>query len=69
MYDRAKHINTRVYRVRELASGEAPEVAVYKIAGEYQPAFSPRVCLVWPLRGSARWRGTSHFKGGIERWF
>ena len=38
MYNRAKHIDTRVYRVRELASGETPEVAVYKIAGEYQPA-------------------------------
>ena len=38
MYNRAKHIDTRVYRVRELASGEAPEVEVYKIAGEYQPA-------------------------------
>jgi hypothetical protein len=38
MYNRAKHIDMRVYRVRELASGKTPEVAVYKIAGEYQPA-------------------------------
>ena len=36
--DRAKHIDTRIYRVRELSSGDAPEVEVYKIAGEFQPA-------------------------------
>jgi hypothetical protein len=38
MYNRAKHIDTRIYRVRELSSGDAPEVEVYKIAGEFQPA-------------------------------
>jgi hypothetical protein len=38
MYIWAKHIDTRIYRVRELSSGDAPEVEVYKIAGEYQPA-------------------------------
>ena len=38
MYNRAKHIDTRIYRVRELSTGEDPEVDVYKIAGEYQPA-------------------------------
>ena len=36
MYQRAKHIDTRIYRVRELsASGE---VELYKIPGEDQPA-------------------------------
>ena len=36
MYQRAKHIDTRIYRVRELsASGE---VELYKIPGEEQPA-------------------------------
>jgi hypothetical protein len=38
MYNRAKHIDTRIYRIRELASGDHPEVDVYKIAGELQPA-------------------------------
>jgi len=38
MYVRAKHIDTRVHRVREFASGDKPEVKLYKIAGEYQPA-------------------------------
>jgi hypothetical protein len=38
MYIWSKHIDTRIYRVRELSSGDAPEVEVYKIAGEYQPA-------------------------------
>ena len=38
MYNRAKHIDTRIYRVRELSTGKDPEVDVYKIAGEYQPA-------------------------------
>jgi hypothetical protein len=38
MYNRAKHIDNRIYRVRELSSGDAPEVEVYKMAGEYQPA-------------------------------
>jgi len=37
MYARAKHINTRVHRVREFAAGDKPEVKLYKIAGEYQP--------------------------------
>ena len=38
MYNRAKHIDTRIYRIRELSTGKDPEVDVYKIAGEYQPA-------------------------------
>ena len=38
MYARAKHIDTRVHRVREFAAGDKPEVKLYKIAGEYQPA-------------------------------
>ena len=38
MYARAKHINTRVHRVREFAAGDKPEVKIYKIAGEYQLA-------------------------------
>ncbi len=36
MYNRAKHIDTRIYRIRELSSGDSPEVEVYKIAGEFQ---------------------------------
>ena len=36
MYQRAKYIDTRIYRVRELsASGD---VSLYKVPGEYQPA-------------------------------
>ena len=36
MYQRVKHIDTRIYRVRELsASGD---VSLYKVPGEYQPA-------------------------------
>jgi hypothetical protein len=38
MYARAKHIDTRVHRVREFAAGPEPQVKLYKIAGEYQPA-------------------------------
>jgi len=38
MYERAKHIDTRVHRVREFAAGDKPELKHYKIAGEYQPA-------------------------------
>jgi len=38
MYARAKHIDTRVHRVREFAAGDKPEAKLYKIAGEYQPA-------------------------------
>jgi hypothetical protein len=38
MYARAKHIDTRVRRVREFVSGPEPQVKLYKIAGEYQPA-------------------------------
>jgi len=38
MYNRAKHIDTRIYRVRESAMGDAPEISVYKIAGEHQQA-------------------------------
>jgi len=38
MYARTKHIDTRVHRVRELASGDKTEVKLFKMAGEYQPA-------------------------------
>ena len=38
MYNRARHIDTRVYRIRELASGPTPEVSPYKIAGGDQPS-------------------------------
>ena len=38
MYNRAKHIDTRVYRVRELASGDNPEVRLFKISGDQQPS-------------------------------
>ena len=38
MYNRAKHIDTRIYNVRELASGDDPQVKLYKIAGELQPS-------------------------------
>ena len=37
MYNRAKHIDTRVHRVRKFASGDYPQVELYKIAGEHQP--------------------------------
>jgi hypothetical protein len=36
MYNRAKHIDTRIYRVKELS--ESGEVKFYKVAGENQPA-------------------------------
>jgi hypothetical protein len=36
MYNRAKHIDTRVYRIRELS--ESGEVKIYKVAGENKPA-------------------------------
>ena len=38
MYNRARHIDTRVYRIRELGIGVTPEVRLYKIAGEDQPS-------------------------------
>jgi len=38
MYARAKHIDNHVYRIREFAAGDKPEVKLHKIAGEYQPA-------------------------------
>ena len=38
MYARAKHIDTRVHRVREFSAGPEPQVRLYKIAGDYQPA-------------------------------
>jgi len=38
VYARAKNIDIRVRRVRKSASGDKPEVKLYKIAGEYQPA-------------------------------
>ena len=38
MYVRTKLIDTRGHQVREFAAGDKPEVKLYKIAGEYQPA-------------------------------
>jgi len=38
MYNRARHIDTRVYRIRELAAGASPEVKLFKIAGTDQPS-------------------------------
>jgi hypothetical protein len=38
MYHKAKHIDTRVYRVRELASGSSPQVKLWKIDGQHQPS-------------------------------
>ena len=38
IYNRARHIDTRVYRIRELASEPSPEVRLFKIAGEDQPS-------------------------------
>ena len=38
MYHKAKHIDTRVYRVRELANGSAPQVKLWKIDGQHQPS-------------------------------
>ena len=40
MYNRARHIDTRVYRIRELATGATPEVKLFKIAGTEQPSAS-----------------------------
>jgi hypothetical protein len=36
MYNRAKHIDSRTYRIRELS--ESGAVKLYKVAGENQPA-------------------------------
>jgi len=48
VHARAKYIDTRVHRVRKFAAGDKPEVKLYKIVGEYQPAeSSPMVCLRW----------------------
>ena len=38
MYNRARHIDTRVYRIRKLATGATPEVKLFKIAGTEQPS-------------------------------
>ena len=38
MYHKAKQIDTRVYRVRELASGHHPQVKLWKIDGQNQPS-------------------------------
>jgi len=38
MYNRARHIDTRVYRIRELATRATPEVMLFKIAGTEQPS-------------------------------
>jgi hypothetical protein len=34
MYNRVKHIDTRIYRIRELS--ETGEVKIYKVSGENQ---------------------------------
>ena len=38
MYHKVKHVDTRIYRVRELASGKAPAVKLWKIDGANQPS-------------------------------
>ena len=38
MYHKAKHIDTRIYRVRELSSGVDPAVRLWKIDGAAQPS-------------------------------
>ncbi len=38
MYHKAKLIDTRVYKVRELSSGDNPEVKLWKIDGSDQPS-------------------------------
>ena len=38
MYHKAKHIDTRIYRVRELASGKTPAVKLWKIDSANQPS-------------------------------
>jgi len=38
MYNRGRHIDTRVYHIRELATGATPEVKLLKIAGMEQPS-------------------------------
>ena len=38
MYHKAKHIETHIYRVRELSSGTNPEIKLWKVGGEYQPS-------------------------------
>ena len=38
MYHKAKHIDTRVYRVRELASGRDPQAKIWRIDGRHQPS-------------------------------
>ena len=57
MYNRAKHIDTRIYRIRELASGDHPEIDVLYTrsrANFNQQASSPRGLLVWPSRDTVR---------------
>ena len=38
MYHKAKHIDTRVYKVRELLSRDNPDVNLWKIDGSDQPS-------------------------------
>ena len=38
MYHKAKYIDTRVYKVREVSSRERPEVKLWKIDGSDQPS-------------------------------
>ena len=38
IYHKAKHIDTRIYRVRELSSGINPEIKLWKVGGEHQPS-------------------------------
>jgi len=69
MYHKAKHIDTRVYRVRELASGRQPQVKLWKIDGLHQPsdlltkalpkeAFTRHRCTIMGWRQASA-RGTS----------
>ena len=56
MYLKAKHIDTRVYRVRELANGSAPQVKLWKIDGQHQP--SDLLTKALPKEAFTRHRGT-----------
>jgi len=38
MYNQSRHIDTRVYRIRELATGATPGVKLFKITGTGQPS-------------------------------
>ena len=38
MYHKAKYMDTRVYKVRQLTSSDNPEVKLWKVGGFYQPS-------------------------------